>query len=140
MFLSQITLQMNGVLSILIFMPLLRFTVVLRVVHALSLDKMLKNFEIWDHAQVLVVCILCSVIWCPDTDLRKEIREKYNIQGNQWRDCCVHCCSCCHAYSGLVQETREQELRGYGPCLENKSHVVSMPAQPNQEMGVMKIN
>ena len=71
---------------------------------------------------------------CLNGHLRREIREKFNITGNSCRDCCVHCLSCCTMSAAMTQETRELELRGYGPWMDYNPNQVP---QPNVQMVVM---
>lgn len=89
---------------------------------------------------------------CYSGDLRKEIREKFNISGNSLRDCCVHCLNGFSCSAALVQEARELELRGYGNWMDYNpnqgppANVQMMVMPPNQMMppgqmgGMMPMN
>lgn len=53
-------------------------------------------------------CYIC----CHRAKLRKRIREKYGIVGNDCRDCCIFSDCCGFPAMALVQQHREVELRG----------------------------
>lgn len=60
-------------------------------------------------------CLFCTFvpcyICCSRAKLRKRIRQRYGIVGNDFRDCCMHTFCFGYPMMALVQESRELELR-----------------------------
>lgn len=63
----------------------------------------------------IIDCLVCSFLPCYAcfyrAKLRKRVRERYGIVGNDTRDCCIFNPCCGFPSMALVQQHREIELR-----------------------------